>query len=154
MVMHCALLRDIELRIKRKVRFVLLGSSNAKGLELVQPKDDIFNIVDFLNISDGGMSASRMNGKDKYLNAYLMQHEKINYPRDTEHHTVVIVFVGTNNYRHEEYDKYATSLLATISALTNTTRKANFITNTPLPRGLNVPLIRKQMIITDKRSRL
>ena len=91
-----------------------------------------------------------MNGKDKYFNAYLMKHDKLNYLNDTEHHTVVIVFVGTNDYRHDEYDKYATSLLATITALTNKTNKANFITMTPLPRGLNVPLITKQMIITDK----
>ena len=86
----------------------------------------------------------RMNGKDKYFNAYLMKHDKLNYLNDTEHHTVVIVFVGTNDYRHDEYDKYATSLLATITALTNKNKKANFITMTPLPKGLNVPLITKQ----------
>ena len=86
----------------------------------------------------------RMNGKDKYFNAYLMKHDKLNYLNDTEHHTVVIVFVGTNDYRHDEYDKYATSLLATITALTNKNKKANFITTTPLPKGLNVPLITKQ----------
>ena len=73
----------------------------------------MLNIVDFLNISEGGMSASRMNGKEKYFNAYWTIHEKINYLHDTEHHTVVIVFVVTNDYRHGEYDKYATSLLAT-----------------------------------------
>ena len=132
------------MRIEKKIRYVLLGSSNAKGLELVQPKDDIFNVVDFLNISEGGMSVSRMNRKDKYFNAYLMKHEKLTYLHDTEHNTVVIVFVGTNDYRHGEYDKYATSLLATITALTNKTNKANFITMTPLPRGLNVPLITKK----------
>ena len=144
------MLKEIESRIKKKVRYVLLGSSNAKGLELVQPKDDIFNIVDFLNISEGGMSASRMNGKEKYFNAYLMKHDKLNYPHDTDHNTVVIVFVGTNDYKHGEYDKYGSSLLATITTLTNKTRKTNFITMTPLPRGLNVPLITKQMTVADK----
>ena len=34
------------------------------------------------------MSDSRMNGKDKYFNAYLMKHDKINYPHDTEHQII------------------------------------------------------------------
>ena len=68
----------------------------------------------------------------------------------TEHHTIVIVFVGTNDYKHGEYDKYAASLLATIIALTNSNQKSNFITFTPLPRGINIPLISKQMAIADK----
>ena len=70
-VRYPSMIKEIESALKKKIRYVLLGSSNAKGLEMVQPKDDIFNIVDFINISEGGMSASRMNGKDKYFNSYL-----------------------------------------------------------------------------------
>ena len=149
-VRYPSMLKEIESIFKKKIRYVLLGSSNAKGLELVQPRDDIFNIVDFTNISEGGMSASRMNGKDKYFNSYLAKHEKLNFLHDTEHHTIIIVFVGTNDYKHGEYDKYAASLLATITALTNRNQKSNFITLTPLPRGINIPLISKQMAIADK----
>ena len=80
----------------------------------------------------------------------MIKHDKINFLNDTDHHTVIIVFVGTNDYKNGEYDKYAASLLATITALTNKNQKSKFITLTPLPRSINVPLITKQMAVTDK----
>ena len=41
-VRYPSMIKEIESTLKKKVRYILLGSSNAKGLEMVQPKDDIF----------------------------------------------------------------------------------------------------------------
>ena len=149
-VRYPSLLKELEAHKNLKIRYVLLGSSNAMHLESDEPKDDIFKVVNFTNASIPGLSANRMNGKDKFFHYHLTQCDGINYLTDTDHHTIFILFIGANDYKNSEYDKYATSLLAAVSNLNNGKQKGKFITMTPLPRGLDLNIITRQMAFTDK----
>ena len=145
-----SMIRQIETNKGLKIRYLLLGSSNALALNSLENQDDIYKIVNFTNISIGGLSANRMKGGEKFFNHHLMHLDHINYAHDTDYHTVVILFIGTNCYKNNEYDKYAAALMASVSILANRLHRNKFITMTPLPRGGDPSLIAKQMAIMDK----
>ena len=61
-----SMIRQIETNKGLKIRYLLLGSSNALELNSLKNQVDSYKSVNFTNISIGGLSANRMKGGEKF----------------------------------------------------------------------------------------
>ena len=122
-----------------RLKFTIIGSSNAIGLESTSPKHPIFikNGVTLLNKSVRGLNTKGKQSKKSFL-----KYKFVSRPRQ-----FYILFLGPNGFRYRNFNKFLRTYLQNIRTLTQSVPAKRLIVVLPLPRG-HLGLHKRQMLST------
>ena len=134
----------LVLKIKKPIRFILLGSSNGIRIENSCPQNNIFDIANFENLSLSGLSISKQAG-DNYLLNHLKNVKCSIISNNDPFRSFIFVFIGCNNFKYNQYDLYAQCFLKTMEKLAAYVPPKRTIVLTALPRTMNLRLHSEQM---------
>ena len=123
------------------IKFTIIGSSNAIGLESTSPKHPILvkNGVTLLNKSIRGMNIKGKQSKKSFL-----KHKFASRPSQ-----YYILFLGPNGFRYRNFNNFLNTYLHNIRSLTQSVPAERLVVILPLPRG-HLGLHKKQMASTKE----
>ena len=134
-------LRDLN---GRSTEYLLIGGSNSQNLELTSPTHPIFRYVNFRNMSLTGLSVNTI-AEENYLFNYLQTSQCPIMDEHNPTNSLVIIFIGANDYSPHNYNRYAKHFLKAMIKLTDFVHPDNVIILTTLPRTYDENLHRQQM---------
>lgn len=123
------------------IKFTIIGSSNAIGLESTSPKHPIF-IKTGVTLSN--KSVRGMNVKGKQSKKSFLKHKFASRPRQ-----FYILFLGPNGFRHRNFNRFLDTYSQNIRILIQSVPAKQLVVVLPLPRG-HLGLHRKQMSATKE----